>query len=216
MLDFEKDPSMDLSYSQVKNNPKIPSIELDSGFNPFKIFNDNKVESLFSEEAQNKIESDFRLEEKKFIKIFQIFNKFIVSTSKSSLIIINQRLAHQRILYESFLKSMFEDSKDIQTLAFPIELKLSKEQLLFFRKIDTEFKSLGFDYKIFENLLKISAVPSQLIDNSIEDIIDDILNNEYDFDKDKNLSYSDFLAKKLSKSSSITVSYTHLTLPTIE
>ncbi len=203
VLDFEKDPSMDLSYSQVKNNPKIPSIELDSGFNPFKIFNDNKVESLFSEEAQNKIESDFRLEEKKFIKIFQIFNKFIVSTSKSSLIIINQRLAHQRILYESFLKSMFEDSKDIQTLAFPIELKLSKEQLLFFRKIDTEFKSLGFDYKIFENLLKISAVPSQLIDNSIEDIIDDILNNEYDFDKDKNLSYSDFLAKKLSKSSSI-------------
>ena len=203
VLDFDKDPSMDVSYSQIKTNPKIPSIEIDSDFNPFQIFNDDKVENLFSEKSQNIIESDIELEDKKFIKIFQIFNKYIVSASTSSLIIINQKLAHQRILYESFLKSMFDSTEDIQKLAFPYEYSLSKEQAVLFKKIDSEFKSLGFEYELYDSQLKILSIPNQLKMNSIEDIIDNILNDEYDFDESNSLSNSDFFARKLSKSSSI-------------
>jgi DNA mismatch repair protein MutL len=203
VLDFDKDPSMDVSYSQIKTNPKIPSIEIDSDFNPFQIFNDDKVENLFSEKSQKKIESDIELEDKKFVKIFQIFNKYIVSASTSSLIIINQKLAHQRILYESFLKSMFDSTEDIQKLAFPYEYSLSKEQAVLFKKIDSEFKSLGFEYELYDTQLKILSIPNQLKMNSIEDIIDNILNDEYDLDESNSLSYSDFFARKLSKSSSI-------------
>ena len=203
VLDFDKDPSMDVSYSQIKTNPKIPSIEIDSDFNPFQIFNDDKVENLFSEKSQNIIESDIELEDKKFVKIFQIFNKYIVSASTSSLIIINQKLAHQRILYESFLKSMFDSTEDIQKLAFPHEYSLSKEQAVLFKKIDSEFKSLGFEYELYDSQLKILSIPNQLKMNSIEDIIDNILNDEYDFDESNSLSNSDFFARKLSKSSSI-------------
>ena len=203
VLDFDKDPSMDISYSQIKTYPKIPSVEVDSDFNPFQILNDDKVENLFSEKSQNKSKSDFELEDKKFIKIFQIFNKFIVSASTSSLIIINQKLAHQRILYESFLKSIFDSTEDIQKLAFPVEYILSKEQLILFKKIDSEFISLGFEYELYNSQLKISSIPSQLKMSSIEDIIDNILNDEYDFDESNSLSNSDFFAKKLSKSSSI-------------
>ena len=203
VLDFDKDPSMDVSYSQIKTNPKIPSIEIDSDFNPFQIFNDDKVENLFSEKSQNIIESDIELEDKKFVKIFQIFNKYIVSASTSSLIIINQKLAHQRILYESFLKSMFDSTEDIQKLAFPHEYSLSKEQTVLFKKIDSEFKSLGFEYELHDSQLKILSIPNQLKMNSIEDIIDNILNDEYDFDESNSLSNSDFFARKLSKSSSI-------------
>ena len=203
VLDFDKDPSMDISYSQTKTYPKIPSIEVDSDFNPFQIFNDDKVENLFSEKSQNIIESDIEIEDKKFIKIFQIFNKFIVSASTSSLIIINQKLAHQRILYESFLKSMFDSAEDIQKLAFPLEYRLSNEQLILFKKIDSEFKSLGFEYELNKSQLKISSIPSQLKMSSIEDIIDNILNDEYDFDESNSLSNSDFFAKKLSNRSSI-------------
>ena len=203
VLDFDKDPSMDVSYSKKKTNPKIPSIEIDSDFNPFQIFNDDKVENLFSEKSQKKIESDFELEDKKFVKIFQIFNKYIVSASTSSLIIINQKLAHQRILYESFLKSMFDSTEDIQKLAFPYEYSLSKEQAVLFKKIDSEFKSLGFEYELHDSQLKILSIPNQLKMNSIEDIIDNILNDEYDLDESNSLSNSDFFARKLSKSSSI-------------
>ena len=203
ILDFDKDPSMDVSYSQIKTNPKIPSVDVNSDFNPFQFFNDDKVENLFSEKFPNIIESNNDLKEKKSIKIFQIFNKFIVSASTSSLIIINQKLAHQRILYESFLRSMFDSIEDIQKLAFPIELSLSNKQLILFEKIDSEFKSIGFEYELFDHQLKILTIPSQLKMNSIEEIIDNILNDEYDSDYTNSLSHSDFFAKKLSKSSSI-------------
>tara|TARA_B100001057_G_scaffold146988_2_gene146969 strand:- start:54370 stop:56118 length:1749 start_codon:yes stop_codon:yes gene_type:complete len=203
VLDFDKDPSMDVSYSQIKSDPKVPSIEVDSDFNPFQIFNDDKFENLISQKSKNNIDNDIEFEGKRFIKIFQIFNKFIVSASKSSLIIINQNLAHQRILYESFLKSMFESSCEVQKLVFPFEISLSNEQLLFFKKIDSEFKSLGFEYELLEKSIKISSIPSQIKIDSIDEIIDDILNNENDFDITKNLSYSDFFAKNLSRISSI-------------
>ena len=203
VLDFEKDPSMDISYSQVKSEPKIPGVDIDSDFNPFQIFNDEKLGDLFSEKSTEKIVSDFNNTGKEFTKIFQIFNKFIVSASTSSLIIINQNLAHQRILYEGFLKSIFESSTDSQKLVFPVEINLSKQQLSMFNKIDSEFKSLGFEFRLEESLLEITSVPNQLKNNSIEEIIDGILDNDNDFDKSNSLSHSDFFAKSLSKSSSI-------------
>ena len=203
VLDFEKDPSMDISYSQFKSEPKIPGVDIDSDFNPFQIFNDKKLGDLFSEKSTENIVSDFENTGKEFTKIFQIFNKFIVSASTSSLIIINQNLAHQRILYEGFLKSIFENSTDSQKLVFPIEINLSKQQLSMFNKIDSQFKSLGFEFGLEDNLLKITSVPNQLKNNSIEEIIDDILDDDNDFDKSNSLSHSDFFAKALSKSFSI-------------
>ncbi|MDA9883956.1 DNA mismatch repair endonuclease MutL [Flavobacteriaceae bacterium] len=203
VLDFEKDSSMDISYNQINTDPKIPSIEVDSEFNPFKIFNEEdfikKDSNLELSDSLSYVNEDNKLSS----KIFQIFNKYIVSTSKSSLIIINQNLAHQRILYEDFLKSIFESSSESQKLVFPIEITLTKSQLILFKKITTDFDSLGFVYDLSNTLLSISSVPSQLINNSIEEIIEDILDDENIFDKSKNLSYSDFFAKKLSKSSSI-------------
>ena len=203
VLDFEKDSSMDISYNQINTDPKIPSIEVDSEFNPFKIFNEKdfikKDSNLELSDSISYANEDNKLSS----KIFQIFNKYIVSTSTSSLIIINQNLAHQRILYEDFLKSIFESSSESQKLVFPIEITLTKSQLILFKKITTEFDSLGFVYDLSNTLLSISSVPTQLINNSIEEIIEDILDDENIFDKSKNFSYSDFFAKKLSKSSSI-------------
>ena len=201
VLDFEKDSSMDISYNHVNSDPKTPTIEVDSEFNPFKVFNEENFMKKNSDIELKNTQSD--IIDNSTSKIFQIFNKYIVSTSTSSLIIINQNLAHQRILYEDFLKSIFESSSKSQKLLIPFEITLSISQLILFKKIITEFSSLGFEYELLDSLLTITSVPLQLENNSIEEIIDEILNDNNDFDESKNLSYSDFFAKKLSKSSSI-------------
>ena len=201
VLDFEKDSSMDISYNHVNSDPKTPTIEVDSEFNPFKVFNEENFMKKNSDIELKNTQSD--IIDNSTSKIFQIFNKYIVSTSTSSLIIINQNLAHQRILYEDFLKSIFESSSKSQKLLIPFEITLSISQLILFKKIITEFSSLGFEYELLDSLLTITSVPLQLENNSIEEIIDEILNDDNDFDQSKNLSYSDFFAKKLSKSSSI-------------
>ena len=97
---------MDISYDQVKSQPTSPSIEVNSDFNPFKVFNEKEVNKVIDDDlanSNNDIILNLEDDNNHTLKIFQILNKFIVSTNKSSLIIINQNLAHQRIclLYTS-------------------------------------------------------------------------------------------------------------------
>ena len=57
----------------------------------------------------------------------QLNKKYIVSKTKSGLIIINQERAHQRILYEEFLKSVTLNKVNPQKLLHPLEIDFSKE-----------------------------------------------------------------------------------------
>ncbi|MBL6604174.1 MAG: DNA mismatch repair endonuclease MutL [Flavobacteriaceae bacterium] len=201
ILDFDKDPSMDISYDQVKSQPRIPAIEINSEFNPFEVFNDEKVNNVSYNYLAPNSKLNFEDDNNQKLKIFQILNKFIVSTNKSSLIIINQNLAHQRILYESFLKSIFENSANSQKLVFPIELSLTKKQLLLYNKIIDEFKSIGFDIIVRNELMLIESIPFGIEKNKVEEVIENILNEEFNTSND--FSASDFFAKRLSKITSI-------------
>ena len=201
VLDFDKDPSMDISYNQVKSQPTNPTIEINSEFNPFKVFKDEKVSKIINDDMAPDYKLNIEDDNNQALKIFQILNKFIVSTNKSSLIIINQNLAHQRILYESFLKSIFENSVNSQKLVFPIELTLTKKQLLLFNKIIDEFKSIGFDIIVKNELMLIESIPFGIEKNNVEEVIENILNEE--FNVSNNFSSADFFAKRLSKITSI-------------
>ena len=201
VLDFDKDPSMDISYNQVKSQPTNPTIEINSEFNPFKVFKDEKVSKIINDDMVPDFKLNIEDDNNQALKIFQILNKFIVSTNKSSLIIINQNLAHQRILYESFLKSIFENSVNSQKLVFPIELTLTKKQLLLFNKIIDEFKSIGFDIIVKNELMLIESIPFGIEKNNVEEVIENILNEE--FNVSNNFSSADFFAKRLSKITSI-------------
>ena len=201
VLDFDKDPSMDISYNQVKSQPTNPNIEINSEFNPFKVFKDEKVSKIINDDMAPDYKVNIEDDNNQALKIFQILNKFIVSTNKSSLIIINQNLAHQRILYESFLKSIFENSVNSQKLVFPIELSLTKKQLLLYNKIIDEFKSIGFEITLENELMHIESIPFGVEKNNVEEVIENILNEEFNVSND--FSTADFFAKRLSKITSI-------------
>jgi len=201
LLDFDKDPSMEISYDQVKSQPTIPSIEINSEFNPFQAFNEDKSDKVTNDFLATNNKLNLEDENNQALKIFQILNKFIVSTNKSSLIIINQNLAHQRILYESFLKSIFENSVNSQKLVFPIEISLTKKQVLLYSKINDEFKSIGFDINVKSELMLIESIPFGIEKNNVAEVIESILNE--DFNTSNDYSTSDFFAKRLSKVTSI-------------
>ena len=201
VLDFDKDPSMDIPYDQVKSQPTNPTIEINSEFNPFKVFNGEEVSKIINDDMAPPNELNFEDDNNQALKIFQILNKFIVSTNKSSLIIINQNLAHRRILYESFLKSIFENSENSQKLVFPIELSLTKKQLLLYNKIIDEFKSIGFEISLKNELMLIESIPFGIEKNNVEEVIENILNEEFNVSND--FSTADFFAKRLSKITSI-------------
>ena len=201
VLDFDKNPSMDISYKQIKSQPVNPSIEINSDFNPFEIFNDSEEKKVDEDFSDFNKDLELEVGDNKHLKIFQILNKFIISTNKSSLIIINQNLAHQRILYESFLKSIFDNTINSQKLIFPIELKLSKKQFLLYDKINDDFNSIGFDISIEKDLMIVKSVPYGIEKSDVEEVVENMLSEDFNISND--LSISDFFAKRLSKITSI-------------
>ena len=201
VLDFDKNPSMDISYNQIKSQPVNPSIEINSDFNPFEIFNDSEEKKVHEDFSDFNKDLELEVGDNKHSKIFQILNKFIISTNKSSLIIINQNLAHQRILYESFLKTIFDNTINSQKLIFPIELKLSKKQFLLYDKINNDFNSIGFDITIEKDLMIVKSVPYGIEKSDVEEVVENMLSEDFNISND--LSISDFFAKRLSKITSI-------------
>ena len=199
VLDFEKEASMELPYNSQKSLIKEPSIEVDSGFNPFEKEKNNddwqELESKIEDGIFDKINNN---EEVDSPKIFQVFNKYIITTTGSSVIIVDQSLAHQRILYEQFLKSSVNNSSKSQKLIFPIEIELTKNQEIVLAEIKDIIDSIGFKFIVNERVVIINAIPPIISDNPIEEIFEDLLDNN-SYNLKESFSLSDLIAKKMSK-----------------
>ena len=120
ILDFDRDPSFDTPYSLAQNKlTKVPSVEIDSSFNPFQQVDliqtkasKETWESLYSglniSATQKNSDDELKMAVEQTPKVFQLFKKYIVTSTRSGLLIINQKRAHQRVLYEAFLSSITE------------------------------------------------------------------------------------------------------------
>ena len=204
VLDFEKEPSMELPYNSSKSLIKEPSVEVDSSFNPFskeKSIRDwEELESKIEEGLFNKIDDNEEIDSP---KIFQVFNKYIITTTGSSVILVDQNLAHQRILYEQFLKSSVDNSSKSQKLIFPIEIDLTKKQEIILDEIKDIITSMGFKFFVKKGVVIINGVPPIISDIPIEEIFEDLLNVNNSYNIKESFSLSDLIAKKISKLLSI-------------
>ena len=204
VLDFEKEPSMELPYNSSKSLIKEPSVEVDSSFNPFskeKSIRDwEELESKIEEGLFDKIDKNEEIDSP---KIFQVFNKYIITTTGSSVILVDQNLAHQRILYEQFLKSSVDNSSKSQKLIFPIEIDLTKKQEIILNEIKDIITSMGFKFFVKKGTVSINGIPPIISDNPIEEIFEDLLNDNKSYNIKESFSLSDLIAKKISKLLSI-------------
>jgi len=204
VLDFEKEPSMELPYNSSKSLIKEPSVEVDSSFNPFskeKSVRDwEELESKIEEGLFDKIDNNEEIDSP---KIFQVFNKYIITTTGSSVILVDQNLAHQRILYEQFLKSSVDNSSKSQKLIFPIEIDLTKKQEIILDEIKDIITSMGFKFFVKKGVVIINGVPPIISDIPIEEIFEDLLNANNSYNIKESFSLSDLIAKKISKLLSI-------------
>ena len=206
VLDFEKEPSMELPYNSSKSLIKEPSVEVDSSFNPFSKEKSNRdweeMESKIEEELFDKIDNNEEIDSP---KIFQVFNKYIITTTGSSVILVDQNLAHQRILYEQFLKSSVDNSSKSQKLIFPIEIDLTKKQEIILNEIKDIITSMGFKFFVKKGVVSINGVPPIISDIPIEEIFEDLLNANNSYNIKESFSLSDLMAKKISKLLSIKI-----------
>lgn len=201
-LDFEKEASMDFNFP--KDRPvKAPTITINPDYNPFETDKPQKTErQIRNEQNWNKLYDDdidksgsqafsqgsfdssvnFQSEETpqkdKNQSFLQAGNTFVVSAIKSGLVIINQQLAHERILYEKFLEQYEQRQIATQQLLFPVNISLSANELSSVKEIDKELKAFGFDFEYFgQSGIVINGCPMDISESKISIIIEEILKN---------------------------------------
>ena len=214
VLDFERDPSLDTPYNfQQKPPSNIPSIEVDSSFNPFKVSekgipkaSKSSWESLYSGlemPNDNSADEELKLAIEQAPKVFQLLRKFIVTTTRSGLLIIDQQRAHQRVLYEKFLTSITKRDTVSQQLIFPKEVELTPQQIALFGELEANLNAMGFVVKQKDNHLHITGIPAICDHKQLGQLFEDVFSPPDDHEQVTSFSQADYMAKILSKSLSI-------------
>lgn len=109
---------------------------------------------------------------------YQIHLSYILSHIKSGFILIDQQAAHERVLFERYLKSQRQSPIIGQRLLFPQTIVLPRADALLLTDILPELNTLGYDLAIFgQNTFVIHSKPADIADvdseqNAIERLIE--------------------------------------------
>jgi DNA mismatch repair protein MutL len=167
---------------------------------------DTNIQKVPDIPAQTVISPDWddeqgRIQTKKFM---HLHGRFIISSIKSGVMIIDQQRAHERILFERHLKMLHNKKSSSQTLLFPEQVRLSEHDATLLNEIKEEVAALGFEInEINKNNFIVSAVPAELPDNEnirqvIELILENFRKNQVDVKLDNLVNIARSLAKSLS------------------
>ncbi len=229
ILDFDRDATLDTPYSfKSKSTGKTPSIEVDPDFNPFKSdqnynYKQNKREVPANWEAlylnnkeDRKIIENIEVESENISKqlfdesefsnysTYQIHNRYIVSSIKSGMVLIDQSYAHQRILYEEYLTKLTIEDFGNQQLLFPLKVNLNKTDISIVKDIQNDLQIAGFHVsKILDDAIVLDSIPGTITENDVNAILEEIIDSIKNEIPETNFSQIDIIAKSLAKSLAI-------------
>ncbi len=216
VLDFERNASLDVPYDFKDKIVNTPPINVDSNFNPFKenisskkqdstnwedLYAANLDKTETPKENQGLFDTGFNLETH---LCMQIRNRYILSAIKSGLVLIDQNLAHQRILYEAYLTKITLEESASQQLLFPISLSLNTQDQSLILSLQSDFESIGFKFKK-KNDSEIVVVgrPTNVKDDDVQNLLESLLDDIQNQTKSSNYSQVDCIAKSLARNLAI-------------
>jgi DNA mismatch repair protein MutL len=223
ILDFNRDSNLDTPYrlNTSTSSAKTPRISVDPDFNPFKELEQKEIrfpynrekqteswESLYTSTAVTDEERQSELfdnqQEIKTQKTFQIQRKYLLSSIKSGVVLINQSLAHQRILYEDFLESITVKEANSQQLLFPVKISFSSQEIEMIYTMKAELENAGFSFDDFtKESVTIKGIPVSVTESKITIILEELLNDMNLEVPDASFSHFDVMAKSFAKTLSI-------------
>ena len=173
-IDFDVEGRLDIpafqsgSYSEVK----APHVQVNTSFNPFSTHSETpkftrQWEQIYEQATAKGVPSEPSSETlfpescERSTQHFQYKGQYILTAVQSGLMIVDQRRAHIRILYERYLGQMKEHDAATQGLLFPELLELSPSDAALLASMLDDVRSLGFDIvSLGGNTFSIVGTPS--------------------------------------------------------
>lgn len=191
-LDFEQETSFNFPAPSVNKPVVIPVIKVNPDFNPFQSRNSpidkpgtesRKESSVYNPQSsihnQQSPEKELNSGNQELrTNLIQVNNKYIVTSIKSGLMIIDQQLAHERILYERHLKEIAMQKGRSQQLLFPQHFEVTPEDYLLAQEIMNELRNTGFDLNdIGKNTYILHGIPVGMQESEAVMILESILDD---------------------------------------
>ncbi|MBV9183060.1 MAG: DNA mismatch repair endonuclease MutL [Acidobacteria bacterium] len=106
----------------------------------------------------------------------QLRDSFILAVNQDALWIIDQHVAHERILFEKVLRQRAEQRVESQRLLMPILIELNPAQQAVLRDISEELEKNGFEVEPFgARSIAVKVAPSELEASELEHILHELL-----------------------------------------
>lgn len=105
-------------------------------------------------------------------------NSFIIAVGEDGVWLIDQHIAHERILFEKVLEGYARGTVESQRLLMPLVLEISASAQLDYAAIEEELRGLGFETEPFGvRTIAVKAAPADLPPGEIEGMIREVLEN---------------------------------------
>lgn len=188
-IDFETSGLIDIPILSQAGTIEVPRENINLAYNPFETTaeedfrakeksreKDNLAawQSLYegfegsasaeqTEAEKDQAEAGLFGYQSKASNFLQIKNKYILAPVKSGLMIIDQKRAHERILFETYLGLASQEDIAIQKILFPKTIPLSPVDYTLALTVLPDLQAVGFDVCDFgNNTLVINGIPAGL------------------------------------------------------
>ncbi len=133
-----------------------------------------KVDAIEEQEQEENKQIEFE-DLENTIENYLFKSPYIFTPTKNGLMLIHAKRAYERIVYDSMMKEFVSTPIASQTLLFPIEKEVSSREQEIWNENNTLLKRLGFIGEVIDSDLHVSAIPSVLQEEAINDCLDMIL-----------------------------------------
>jgi len=189
-IDFNTDDAPDIPLFDPSRNSSMPKLNLDPNYNPFRsphpgtdpspapayewehlykgFENEKKLSSgmegntsgtLFKPAGRDQNLPETEL----FPEHYQFKQRYILTSVKSGLMVIDQHKAHVRILFDKFLEQIKSKRGVSQRVLFPEVLDLSASEAAALPSIMEDMEALGFELSNLGNhSFAVQGVPSEI------------------------------------------------------
>lgn len=191
-IDFDRQDAIDIPvYTSSTKNTSLtpPTVRVNTAYNPFDLssgettskefdwtklyqdFENNKNDAeqdlfeapLLAGKDDTSIHSPAIDQVKDTFPCYQYKDKYIITSLKSGLVIIDQHRAHLRVLYEQYINSIQQRRSITQKTLFPEIIELTSSEALTLVDVEEDLSYIGFDLSnLGNNTYAINGLPAEL------------------------------------------------------
>ena len=220
-IDFDREDAPEIPVFDPSVRTPMPKVNIDPSYNPFHTYKPESTRASAPAFGWEKLYKGFEKEEipeevttvktlqnipetDLYPEHYQYKQKYILTSVKSGLMIIDQQRAHIRILFEKYLAQIRNRKGVSQRVLFPEILELTASESAALPSIMDDLVALGFELSdLGNNCYAVQGVPSEIENIKPGQVIKSMINNSLETGSDVKSEIQESIALSLARLTAI-------------